>query len=193
MDKSGPLKLNLAPAAAKIQRKPTAPTASLSGFSAENEDDQAAQRKKRPLVPLLADESQETSKKRKVDQDAQVLIDKIPSDKNELFGYKVDWALVESVRRYFCWRWWRRIIYRLLLQHHIVQSKMRPWVVKKIVEYLGEEETSLVDYICKKIQERERPQEILKQLQVVLDEEAEVFVVKLWRMLIFEMMRAAGN
>jgi len=66
---------------------------------------------------------------------------------------------------------------------------MRPWVTRKIVEYLGEEEASLIDFIISKIIEHVPPKDIQEQLALVLEEEAEVFTVRLWRMLIFEIMR----
>jgi RNA-binding protein 25 len=70
----------------------------------------------------------------------------------------------------------------------VVEGKMRPWVIKKIMEYLGEEEKTLVDFILSKIAGHKPPTEILDQLSLVLDEEAEGFVIKLWRALIFEML-----
>jgi RNA-binding protein 25 len=72
---------------------------------------------------------------------------------------------------------------------------MRPWVTKKIAEYLGEEEKTLTDFIMTKVAQHCSPTDLLGQLQLVLDEEAEVFVMKLWRLLIFELLRlqAAGT
>ncbi|XP_024530288.1 RNA-binding protein 25 isoform X2 [Selaginella moellendorffii] len=76
--------------------------------------------------------------------DAKQLIDSIPKTKEELFNYRVDWAIYDK---------------------HKLHEKMRPWISKKITEYLGEEEVSFVDFIvnntCK----------------------------HMWRMLIFEIRR----
>lgn len=58
---------------------------------------------------------------------------------------------------------------------------MKPWVTKKIVEYLGEEEPTLIDFVVNKMGDHMAPQEILGQLTFVLEDEAEVFVIKLWR------------
>jgi len=49
----------------------------------------------------------------------------------------------------------------------------------------GEEEESLTDFIVSKLQNRRPPDEILEELSVVLDDDAEQFVVKLWRMLVY--------
>ena len=104
--------------------------------------------------------------------DSQTLIDKIPQDKQELFKYPIKWDVVKETK--------------------IVQNKMRPWVAKKMVEFLGEEEGTLVDFVCEKLPVL-KPTELISQLQVVLEEESEVFVVKLYRMLIFEMIRAQSR
>jgi len=61
------------------------------------------------------------------------------------------------------------------------------------VEYLGEEEKTLTNFITSKMASRVYPSEILGQLQLVLDEEAEIFVVKMWRMLIFELLTAKAE
>jgi RNA-binding protein 25 len=41
---------------------------------------------------------------------------------------------------------------------------MRSWVLKKMVEYLGEEEPTLTDFILSKLQKRCQPHELLTEL-----------------------------
>lgn len=76
---------------------------------------------------------------------------------------------------------------------HTLQSalheRMRPWISKKITDFLGEEELSLVDYIVSSTQEHVDAGEMLERLQTILDDEAEMFVLKMWRMLIFEIKK----
>ncbi|CAN0508773.1 unnamed protein product [Ectocarpus sp. 12 AP-2014] len=75
-------------------------------------------------------------------------------------------------------------------QHNIIQSKMRPWIVKKIIEYLGEEEKTLTEFVLTKLGQRAKPQTILDELKLVLEEDAAVFMTKMWRMLVFCTLRA---
>lgn len=102
--------------------------------------------------------------------DVKSLIDRIPTEKAELFAYPLDWAAVDK--------------------HRLVEAKMKPWVVKKIIEYLGEKEETLIDFVTSKLEEHSPPGAILEELSLVLEEDAEVFVVKMWRMLVFETLRA---
>ncbi|KAF5726747.1 RNA-binding protein 25 isoform X1 [Tripterygium wilfordii] len=100
--------------------------------------------------------------------DAKQLIDMIPKTKEELFSYEINWAVYDK---------------------HELHVRMRPWISKKITEFLGEEETTLVDYIVSSTQDHVKASQMLEQLQSILDEEAEMFVLKMWRMLIFEIKK----
>merc|ERR1712020_771490 len=93
------------------------------------------------------------------------LIDKIPTDKTALFQYPIDWDLVDNP---------------------LMEKRIRPWVTKKINEYIGEPEPTLTDFICSKVLAGSRPDAVLEDVRMVLDEEADVFVVKMWRLLIYE-------
>jgi RNA-binding protein 25 len=67
-----------------------------------------------------------------------------------------------------------------------MEKRIKPWVTKKIVEYIGEEEPTLTDFICTSIMSKKSAETILSDIRVVLDDEAEVFVVKMWRLIVYE-------
>ncbi|XP_020695281.1 RNA-binding protein 25 isoform X1 [Dendrobium catenatum] len=100
--------------------------------------------------------------------DAKQLIDMIPKTKEELFSYEINWSVYDK---------------------HALHERMRPWISKKITEFLGEEEATLVDYIVSSTKEHVRASKMLELLQSILDDEAEMFVLKMWRMLIFEVKK----
>eukprot|EP01112_Ceratiomyxa_fruticulosa_P019134 TRINITY_DN6213_c0_g1_i3.p1 TRINITY_DN6213_c0_g1~~TRINITY_DN6213_c0_g1_i3.p1 ORF type:complete len:557 (+),score=136.96 TRINITY_DN6213_c0_g1_i3:43-1671(+) len=141
------------------------------GFG-DHEDEESSSKKKRPLVPLESKQSgvQESAHKKLRPDVLKSLVTKIPSDKKTLFNFEVDWAVVD--------------------EHKIVDLTMKPWITRKIKEYLGEEESTLIGFIVSKLSSHTSPQEILDQLGLVLDEDADIFVVKMWRMLAFEMLAA---
>lgn len=182
---AGPVKVSLAPAP-KPRTGPASGSAAPSALF-DLEDEQAASleasRRKRNFQQFSdadaekyttynPEEPEEPSTKRPKTEpmDEKSLIERIPTDKQELFRYPVQWNVVS--------------------EHKLVDTKLRPWISKKIIEYLGEEEATLVNFVCTKISERERPTELIQQLSVVLEGEAEVFVVKLYRLLLIEMIRA---
>ncbi|CAM8943969.1 unnamed protein product [Rhodiola kirilowii] len=100
--------------------------------------------------------------------DAKQLIDTIPKTKEELFSFEINWTVYDK---------------------HNLHERMRPWISKKITEFLGEEEATLVDYIVSSTQEHVKASQMLELLQSILDDEAEMFVLKMWRMLIFEIKK----
>jgi len=97
-------------------------------------------------------------------QDLQILAEKVPTDKDKVFAYPLNWAGIDEAK--------------------IIEKRVVPWVSKKIAEYIGEEEKSLIDFIISKLNARAPPDDITRNLKVVLEEEAEQFVYKLWRLLI---------
>lgn len=100
--------------------------------------------------------------------DAKQLIDTIPKTKEALFAYNIDWAIYDK---------------------YDLHERMRPWISKKITEFLGEEETTLVDFVVSKTKKHVAAAHMLELLESILDEEAEMFVLKMWRMLIFEIKK----
>ncbi len=53
-----------------------------------------------------------------------------------------------------------------------MEKRIKPWVTKKIVEYIGEEEPTLTDFICTSIMSKKSADSILADVRVVLDDEA---------------------
>lgn len=147
-----------------------------SVFNRFDDDEVDEAPRKRKLVPLdyedeekgadlsaaAGDKGVNTEEKRK---HIKSLIEKIPTAKPELFNYPLDWSVVDT---------------------SLMEKRIRPWINKKIVEYIGEEEATLVDFVCSKVMAHSTPQGILDDVAMVLDEEAEVFIVKMWRLLIYE-------
>uniref|UniRef100_A0A3Q2QCF8 RNA binding motif protein 25 n=1 Tax=Fundulus heteroclitus TaxID=8078 RepID=A0A3Q2QCF8_FUNHE len=116
-----------------------------SVFNKFDDEEADEQPRKRKLVPLdYGDDdkslgldgaeistakggSVNTEEKRK---NIKSLIEKIPTSRPELFSYPLDWAMVDST---------------------LMDRRIRPWINKKIIEYIGEEEPTLVDFVCSKV------------------------------------------
>lgn len=179
----GVLKLGGSPGQTSGRKSPSSSSkrkklsaAASEAFGNADEEESAEARRKRKLVPL---EDEEARKQQEEQQQQQVqhmnteekrkhiksLIDRIPTSKEELFNFNFDRSLVDNA---------------------LMDKRIRPWINKKIVEYIGEEEPTLVDFICSKVLAGSAAQSILNDVSMVLDEEAEVFVVKMWRLLIYE-------
>ena len=100
-------------------------------------------------------------------EDINVIVRNIPTDRDALYAASIDWDVVASAG--------------------LVEEKLKPFIGKKMVEYLGEEEPSLVAHVVDKLAQRTPAVDIEAGLAAVLDDDAAVFVTKLWRMLLFEM------
>jgi hypothetical protein len=102
-------------------------------------------------------------------QTASAFAAKIPSDTASLFVSTIRWDLAEK--------------------HNLLENKVKPWVTKRILEYLEVEEPTMIQFICSHIKERKPPKELIAQLKPVFEDETEVFVITLWRMLVLESLK----
>ncbi|PIO76218.1 PWI domain protein [Teladorsagia circumcincta] len=133
-------------------------------FGVDDEEEEGGRNKLRPFEITQEDrmETLTTDEKKRMVKD---LINNIPTTKEELFAHTIDWRYVDRP---------------------LIEQRVRPWVAKKIMEFLGEEEGALVDFVCEKVANKTSPDRILGDIAMILDEDAEVFVVKMWRLLIYE-------
>lgn len=151
-----------------------------------NDDDEKVQQVKKRKLPVLIDDNTDSNQSitsnlnKNPDQSnldsksssnddkrkqIKALIDNIPTTKEDLFKYEIEWDYVDA---------------------SLMEKRIRPWINKKITEYIGEEEKALLDFICDKLNAKCNAQSILDDVAMVLDDEAEVFIVKMLRLLIYE-------
>ena len=78
------------------------------------------------------------------------------------------------------------INYDAIEHHNIIEQKVRPWVAKKIKEYLGVEEEAMIRLVLNHITNRHSAQALFDKVAPILDDLAESFVLKLWQVVLFE-------
>ena len=93
------------------------------------------------------------------------LVESIPTDRDELFAYNIDWDQLDE---------------------SLMEKRIKPWINKKIIEYIGEEEQTLNDFICSKIRQRTKAEKLLEEVKVILEDDAELFLKKMWRLIVYE-------
>ena len=156
----------------------------------EDEEEESKSSGRRTLIPIEYDASTTAGmSEEERAQAARQLAADIPNDKDGLWAWNVKWEFVDE---------------------SVIEERLKPFVEKKIVEYLGVQEQMLVDVVVNAIRSRGKPQDLVGELEGVshscslqcllcsssrsqltnpikqaLEEEAEVLIRKLWRMLIF--------
>ena len=61
----------------------------------------------------------------------------------------------------------------------------------QVAEMMGSEEGSMIEFVVEQLNGHMAPAKVLEELSPILDEEAESFVLKLYRMVIFETQKHA--
>lgn len=130
----------------------------------DDEDDESRKKKLKPFEITREERQQVMSAEEKKELTKQI-IKRIPLTKEELFVHRIEWDQLDR-------RW--------------MDNRIRPWVAKKVNAFLGEDDQSLCDFICEQIGQQATPEKILKDVAVIIDEDAEQFVIKMWRLLIYE-------
>lgn len=142
----------------------------LDVFNTDEDDhDEGPKRKPITLPPVEEDNHVQPEAKRYTSEERKklmkTLVDSIPTSKGDLFSYQIKWEYLDKV---------------------LVEKRISPWINKKIVEYIGEEEPALTEFIINSLKQECTPKSLLDEISMILDDEGEVFVVKLWRLLIYE-------
>jgi PWI domain len=141
-------KLSLGAAAQKAQTAsiPRRTAFEVEGLLEDEEEDDS--REKRTLVPIQFDSAAEAAGLSDEDraQAARQLAQDIPTDKNGLWRWEVKWDFVDEA---------------------VIAEQLKPFVEKKIMEYLGVQEQMLVDVVESHLRGRRGPQQLVEQLEGV--------------------------
>ncbi|KAF2150945.1 hypothetical protein K461DRAFT_243056 [Myriangium duriaei CBS 260.36] len=130
----------------------------------EEQDDEAGDRK--PLKPLefkpLAVGEKMTDEERA--RASNELAKSIPNDAERLFRWEIKWDY---------------------LTDQVIAEQLRPYVQRKVMEALGVQEDLLVASIEAIIKKHGSAEDVVKELEETLDEEAEMVTRRIWKMVVF--------
>jgi hypothetical protein len=114
----------------------------------EDEDDDGGAGAKRTLVPIKFDTAAEAAGLTEEERQIAVrqLAADIPTDRERLWAWKVQWDFVDDA---------------------ILSEQIRPFVEKKMLEYLGVQEEILVRVVEEHIKKRGSPEELVGELEGV--------------------------
>ncbi|KAH7121242.1 hypothetical protein B0J11DRAFT_61715 [Dendryphion nanum] len=161
-----PFKLSLGAATKKIEQKamPRRTAAEVENLLEDEELAEAPTVKKRTLIPINPDASRANMTAEEVAEHQKQLAMEIPNDKEGLWSWKISWEHL-SVKK--------------------IDTDIRNWAEKKILDLLGMQEDMLVDAIVDHLKNHGKPDALVENLEVAIDEEADALVRKLWRMIIY--------
>eukprot|EP01083_Nonionella_stella_P133746 406662_1 len=97
----------------------------------------------------------------------------VPLTQHELFNFNVDWMLVDGM--------------------HIIQNVMKHWLDDRFGEYLGEQQAALVNFVMGLLIVHCGAIDVMNELQCILKDDTEQFVVKMWRRLVFEILKVSHH
>lgn len=82
------------------------------------------------------------------------IYESIPKNNDDLLKFPINWNIV--------------------YKYNILENKIKTWLGKKLVEYLGEDEPELKTMIIKKLANKINPYELMEKIRSVFDEDTEV-------------------
>lgn len=158
--------LSLGAAAQKAQARSGPQRRTMAEVEGLLDDEEAEQTTKRQLVPIkfepMADAK--TMSEEEIQQAVKSLAQEIPTTQQGLWAWDVKWDYLDD---------------------SIITEKLRPFIEKKVVEYLGVQEQLLVDVVEEHLRKHAKPSELTEELEGPLEDDAIDLVKKLWRMVIF--------
>jgi hypothetical protein len=142
-------KLSLGAAAQKAQQAAATNRRTVAEVEGLLEDEEESETSaKRTLIPIKFENTAEASglTEEERQQAARQLAAEIPTDKEGLWSWDIKWEFVDE---------------------NVLGDQLRPFVEKKIVEYLGVQEQMLVEVVEDHIRSRKKPQDLVEQLEGV--------------------------
>ncbi|KAF9153413.1 putative RNA-binding protein 25 [Actinomortierella ambigua] len=170
-----------------------------SDGGAGDEEEQAAAKKRRTLDPVANNVDEKERSKKQADDSNNRPKEKIlpawktnaadPAETEKAKAAAIETkvkALIESLPSdaHGLWKW--PLQWRSLDEDTTILEKIRSFTAKKVFELLGVQEDELTNFVIDHIKQRKPPQELVDELRAALDNDAEVLVMKTWRMLVFE-------
>ncbi|XAO23547.1 hypothetical protein I312_102326 [Cryptococcus bacillisporus CA1280] len=138
-------------------------------FEGEDDDEESGRKKKGTFVRLDEEEEGDglSEAEKRARRNARLLEVKkgVPNDRRSIWKFPVEWAAVGET---------------------LVQSKIKPFVQEKIKNFLGELDEDLADFVLEHLRDRKGADDLVDGLEPILAEDAESFVLQLWRQLVFE-------
>jgi hypothetical protein len=144
-----PFKLSLGAAAKKIEQAalPRRTVAEVENMLEDEEVQEGPTTKKRTLIPINFDASVRANlTAEEIVEAQQQLAREIPSDKEGLWNWKVSWEHLPAKS---------------------IDTDIRRWAEKKILDIMGIQEDLLVDAIVDHLKAKGAPQDLIKDLELV--------------------------
>lgn len=79
---------------------------------------------------------------------------------------------------------------KFLREEKTFEKKLRPWLEQKIDVMMGGQQSDLVEYLLRRVNAGTPADSLVSDMQRYLDDGAEGLIERMWRMLIFELMRS---
>jgi len=117
--------------------------------------DKKEEKKESETIPVVVNSTVTGNPQKMIELQKQIF-EMIPKSKEDLFKISIDWSVV--------------------YKYNILENKIKPWLGKKLKEYIGEDEPNLVAMIIKKLGNKASPYEIMEKIKVVFDEDTEVLI-----------------
>lgn len=143
-----PFKLSLGAAAQKAQASRGSQRRTVAEVEGLLDDEEADTSTKRQLIPIQFESTSGTAgmSEEEISQAVRALAQEIPSDKDGLWAWEVKWDFMDE---------------------GIVRDKLRPFVEKKIVEYLGVQEEMLVEAVEEHLRNHGTASALVEELEGV--------------------------
>ena len=80
------------------------------------------------------------------------MIERIPTDRGALFAYPIRWDYLTEG------------------SDSLMEKRIIPWIKKKLIEIIGEDEPTLVEFVTSRLRNKTKPEYILQEIKVALGE-----------------------
>ncbi|EUT90110.1 hypothetical protein PFAG_01310 [Plasmodium falciparum Santa Lucia] len=143
----------------------------------KNQEEKENKEEQEKKTEELKDQQNEKVRVIDIIENSKKILEKVPSSEEHIFNFPIEWNIPNFKNN--------------------ISTKLKPWIYKKITEYIGADEKDIIEeisnYFVKQILNETSPKNMLVEAEKFLDSDGKIFILNMYKLIIFEQLKVQNE